>query len=195
MHRLLGIPLDTLKKLKGQKSNDKNDDDENNNGAQLLEIPSHVIDKLSQFFKTKESKATVKDFIDKNPDMLLEMKLDYREFSNLLMRLGFLSVRGIFLNNTGLDIIKRFSPNAIWGTDGKSINIEINGVLYRWVWQCLIDYKTTVLVGGVINKSETTDNLLEAILQAKETFGLSPIAIVLDNRLSRESASSEEIFR
>ncbi|MBX7230770.1 MAG: hypothetical protein K1X29_01665 [Bdellovibrionales bacterium] len=33
VHRLLGIPLDTLKKLKGQKSNDRNSDDENNNGA------------------------------------------------------------------------------------------------------------------------------------------------------------------
>jgi hypothetical protein len=183
---LLGIPIDTLKKLKRQKSDntneDKNDDDDN--GSTLLEIPDHIIWKLRQFFKTRESKATVKDFIDKNPDVLVEMKLDYRQFSSLLIRLGFVSPRGIFLNNTGLDVIKRFIPNAVWGTDGKNINIEINGVMHRWVWQCLIDYKTTILVGGVITKSETTDNLLEAILQARETFGISPMAIVLDNRLS-----------
>lgn len=184
VHRLLGIPIDTLKKLKRQKSDNTNEDKTDDDGSTLLEMPDHIIEKLSQFFKTRGSKATVKDFIDKNPDVLVEMKLDYRQFSSLLIRLGFVSPRGIFLNNTGLDVIKRFVPNAVWGTDGKNINIEINGVMHRWVWQCLIDYKTTVLVGGVINKSETTDNLLEAILQARETFGISPMAIVLDNRLS-----------
>ncbi len=184
VHRLLGIPVDTLKKLKGQKSTDRDDDEDNSNGSSLMEIPDHIIWKLRKYFHSRESKASVKEFIEKNPDVLSEMKLDYREFSSLLIRLGFISPRGIFLNNTGLDVIKRFSPNAIWGTDGKNINIEINGVTHRWVWQCLIDYKTTVLVGGVINKSETTDNLLEAILQARETLGVSPMAIVLDNRLS-----------
>jgi hypothetical protein len=189
VHRLLGIPLDTLKKLKRQKSTEKDDDDD---GSHLFVMPEHIIEKLSKFFKSRESKATVKDFIDKNPEVLQEISLDYRQFSSLLVRLGFVSPRGIFLSNTGLDVIKRFAPNSIWGTDGKNINIIINGELYRWVWQCLIDYKTTVLVGGVINKSETTGNLLEAIVQAKEATGISPMAIVLDNRLSENLPAVKE---
>lgn len=186
--RLLGIPLDTLKKLKRQKSKD----DDAGGGSNLKIIPEQIIEKLSQFFKNRESKATVKDFINKNPETLQELNLDYRQFSSLLVRLGFVNPRGIFLNNTGLDIIKRFSPNSIWGTDGKNINIILNGKLYRWVWQCLIDYKTTILVGGVINKGETTDNLLEAIAQSKETTGISPMAIVLDNRLSENLPAIRE---
>lgn len=192
VNRLLGIPIDTLKKLKRQKTNEKDDDDNDCGDSHLLAMPEHIIEKLSQFFKSRESKATVKDFIDKNPEVLEELNLDYRQFSSLLVRLGFVTARGVFLNNTGLDVIKRFAPNSVWGTDGKSINIIINGKLYRWVWQCLIDYKTTVLVGGVINKSETTGNLLEAIAQAKETTGITPMAIVLDNRLSENLPAIKE---
>jgi len=52
------------------------------------------------------------------------------------------------------------------------------------MWQCLIDYKTTVLVGGLIGKTETTDNLLEAIKISKIKTGVTPMAIVIDNHLS-----------
>lgn len=177
--RLTQIPEDTLKKLKGQGGSDKDDD-----GSGISSLPSAVVDKIAEFFKGRSGKASVKEFCEKNPDILVELKMEYRAFSKLLLRLGFVSPKGIFLSNTGLDVIKRFAPNVVWGSDGKNINLLINGLHYRWVWQSLIDYKTTILVGGVIRDSETTENLLEAIKRSKEVTGVAPMAIVLDNRLS-----------
>jgi hypothetical protein len=42
----------------------------------------------------------------------------------------------------------------VWGTDGKLRKIVINGEIFRFVWQCLIDYKSTVLVGGRVSESD-----------------------------------------
>lgn len=179
---ILGIPESTLKKFKAQvKEKNSNDGD---GGGPLHDLPDAIIDKLRQFFQCRAGKATVKDFCKKNPEVLTELKMNYACFASLLLRLGFTSPKGIFLNNTGLDRIQRFAPNAVWGTDGKEIKVILNGEIFRFCWQCLIDYKSTVLVGGLVGKSESTDNLLEAIRQSKETSGVAPMAIVIDGRLS-----------
>ena len=176
---LLNIPEDTLKKFK-RSGQDDNDD----NGPGPINLPENVLEILRMFFKSRSEKATVKSFCEKHPEVLHELKLDYRQLSRVLWQMGFVSPRGIFLNNTGLDRIERFSPHAVWGTDGKQMVIVINGEEFRWVWQCLIDYKTTVLVGGLIGKTETTPNLLEAIKRSREFTGVTPMAIVIDGRLS-----------
>lgn len=175
--RLLGIPEDTLKKLKRQQK------DDNDNGKPPL-LPLHIIELISSYFKGRSGKSSVKNFCEKNPSVLVELNLNYRGFSKCLFQLGFINPKGIFLNNTGLDKIERFRPNCIWGTDGKQMNVIINGESFRWVWQCLIEYKTTVLVGGLIGKTENTENLLEAIKLSAAATGITPMAIVLDNRLS-----------
>lgn len=181
--RLLGIPEDTLKKVRRQSHKDDNNP-RGPGGSPLIAIPDHIVETLSRFFKSRSGKATVKDFTEKHPEVLVELSLDYRGLSQLLLHLGYVSPKGIFLNNKGLDKINRFIPNAVWGTDGKVMKIEVNGQCFRWVWQCLIEYRSTVLVGGLIGESETTENLLKAIIASKEKTGISPMAIVLDNRLS-----------
>jgi hypothetical protein len=175
--RILGVSEDTLKKFKrGQKDHDQ--------GGGGVSLPGNIVELLSRFFKGRQSKATVKDFCKKYPHVLTELKMSYREMSHLLWQLGFISPKGIFLPNTGLDRIERFAPHCIWGTDGKQMNIIINGEEFVWAWQCLVEYKTTVLVGGLIGKTETTKNLLEAIKVSREKTGVTPMAIVIDNRLS-----------
>jgi hypothetical protein len=177
--QLLGIPEETLKKFKHQ-ANEKDPGD----GPPREGLPESVVEQLRSFFQGRSGKATVKGFTDKHPEVLEDLKMTYPHFANLLLRLGFVSPKGIFLNNTGLDKIERFTPHAVWGTDGKQMTIIINGEIFRYVWQCLIDYKSTVLVGGLIGMSETTDNLLEAIRRSKETTGVAPMSIVIDGRLS-----------
>ena len=98
------------------------------------------------------------------------------------------------MKKNGLDRIVRFRPDSIWGTDGKIIDVVINGQSYRWVWQYLVDYKTTVIVGGVVNESETTENLLQAISNSKVKNGISPMAIVMDNRLSENLPAVKELL-
>jgi hypothetical protein len=184
--QILGIPEDTLRKFKGQV---KGKDQDGNGSGGLRSLPENIVEVVREFFKGRNQKATVKSFTAKYPEILEELKLDYRSFSQLLLRLGFTSPRGIFLNNTGLDRIERFAPHCVWGTDGKQMMIVINGEEFRWVWQCLLDYKTTVLVGGLIGKTETTENLLEAIKRSKSITSVTPMAIVIDNRLSENLPS------
>lgn len=176
---LLNIPEDTLKKFK---RSDRPDSDDDRPGS--ITLPENVLELFRKFFKSRSEKVTVKSFCEKHPEVLRELNLDYRQLSRRLWQMGFVSPRGIFLTNTGLDRIERFSPHAVWGTDGKQMVIVINGIEFRWVWQCLIDYKTTVLVGGLIGKTETTPNLLEAIQRSREFSGVTPMAIVIDGRLS-----------
>jgi hypothetical protein len=184
--KTLDIPEETLKKFKHQVES-KNPDDEGGGGS-LKDLPEAIVEKLRAFFQGRESKATVKDFTKKHPEVLEELKMGYAEFASLLLKLGFTSPKGIFLNNTGLDKIVRFEPHVVWGTDGKHMKVVINGEIFHFVWQCLIDYKSTVLVGGLVGESETTVNLLGAIRRAKENHGLQasprPMAIVIDGRLS-----------
>ena len=177
--QVLGIPEETLKKFKHQ-VNEKDPGD----GPPLESLPETVIEQLRGFFHGRSGKATAKSFAEKHPEVLDELKMTYAQFANLLLRLGFTSPKGIFLNNTGLDKIERFAPHAVWGTDGKLMKIVINGEIFRFIWQCLIDYKSTVLVGGLVGESETTENLLEAIRRSKKATGVAPMAIVIDGRLS-----------
>ena len=179
--RLLLIPEDTLKKFK-RGITESDSDDQGPSGPLIL--PENVVELLRKFFKGRQSKATVKGFTEKHPEVLRDLNLSYRNFSRCLWQMGFVCPKGIFLNNTGLDRIERFAPHSIWGTDGKLMMIIINGEEFRWVWQCLVDYKTTVLVGGLIGATETTENLLEAIKISKCKTGVAPMAIVIDNRLS-----------
>ena len=180
---ILDIPEDTLKKFK-RIQNDKSPGGDDGGPPAPFTIPDNVVELLRKVFQNRNAKVTVKSFSDKHPEVLKELKLSYRELSKCLWQMGFVCPRGIFLNNTGLDRIERFQPHSVWGSDGKQMMITINGEEFRWVWQCLIDYKTTVLVGGLIGETETTDNLLEAIKISKVKTGVTPMAIVIDNRLS-----------
>jgi transposase-like protein/transposase InsO family protein len=175
--RLLDISKDTLKKFK------RAEKDREDGGSGPSIMPDNVR-KLINIFLRRPGKKSVKEFCEKSPEVFSQLNLNYRQVLKWLSHLGFVSPTGIFLKNTGLDKIERFSPHAVWGTDGKNMNIQINGETFRWVWQCLIDYKTTVLVGGLLGEQETTLNLLEAIKKSAEKTGVTPMAIVLDNRLS-----------
>ncbi len=54
----------------------------------------------------------------------------------------------------------------------------------RSVCQCLADGKTSAIVGGVIAEEENTQNLVESLKDAEQKTGITPMGIVLDNRLS-----------
>jgi DNA replication protein DnaD len=179
--RILDIPVDTLKKFKRSKS----DDDGGDNDSGSSELPGKVRQLLNNFLKTQGSKKkSVKSFCMAHPELLEEIGMNYRQVLHWLARLGFVSSKGIFLQNTGLDKIERFQPHSVWGSDGKNMIINIDGTKFHWVWQCLVEYKTTVLVGGLIAEEETTENLLKAIQISKDKTGVTPMAIVIDNRLS-----------
>jgi hypothetical protein len=178
--QILSIPLDTLKKFPRFVAAEANPA-----ALQPQELPGFVIELANEYLRSgRRGAKSVKCFCDRNPELLKRLAMNYRQCLHWLNRLGFVSLRGIFLKNKGLDKILRFKPNHVWGSDGKRIQVIINGQSFDWIWQCLMDGATTVIVGGVINREENTDNLLTAIKESKSRTGIAPLAIVLDNRLS-----------
>lgn len=149
-------------------------------------LPSVVIELVNEYLRSGRGTKSVKAFCRRYPDLLARLEMNYRQVLGWLRTLGFASPRGIFLKNKGLDKILRFRPNQVWGSDGKRLVVILNGEIFEWVWQCLVDGKTTVIVGGVISSNENTENLLAAIEESKGRTGITPLAIVLDNRLSED---------
>lgn len=179
--QILKIPLDTLKKFpkfvaaEGAKPE-----------KEYEELPKFVVELANEYLRSGRGAKSVKRFCEKNPDFLGRIGMNYRQCLHWLRRLGFVNPRGIFLKNKGLDKILRFKPNHVWGSDGKRMIVIINGEVFEWVWQCLIDGATTVIVGGIIDRRENTENLLMAIKESSNWLGVAPLAIVLDNRLSED---------
>ena len=176
---LLGISIDTLKKFPSY-----GNDNPIEMSTCLSELPQAVLDLINEFLRSGQRKKSLRRFCDSHPELLDKLNMNYRQVLYWFRKLGFVNSRGIFLSNKGLDRIIRFKPNQVWGTDGKMIPVIINGQRFRWVWQCLMDGKTKVIVGGVINKEENTQNLLDAIIESGNKTGITPMAIVMDNRLS-----------
>ena len=142
----LDIPEDTLKKFSRVKPQQTENMPE--------KLPDNVFKLVNAYLQSPgKHKKTVKDFCNHHPNLLIQLKMSYQTVVRCFAHLGFVSHKGIFLQNNGLDKLIRFCPDAIWGTDGKIIDIIIGDVSYRWVWQCLVDYKTTVIVGGIVSKS------------------------------------------
>jgi hypothetical protein len=184
---LLGIPIDSLKKFSRARERSPSE-------AMPRDLPENVRLAINAFLRDRpplDTEATgrpggssVRAFCRRHPDLLKSLGMTDRKMAAWLRELGLVSPKGIFLKNTGVDSIIRFRPNAVWGTDGKQMTIIVNGEIFRWVWQCLVDCKTTVIVGGLVAPEETTQTLLEAIGRSKDQTGITPFAIVLDNRLS-----------
>ncbi|MEK7996506.1 MAG: hypothetical protein AAB403_22120 [Planctomycetota bacterium] len=176
---ILQIPLDTLKKFSRYTQ-----DRVTAAGSYPERLPAEVIDLANEYLRSGKGTKSVKGFCERHPELLARLGMNYRQVLGWLGELGFVSPRGIFLKNTGLDKILRFKPNQVWGSDGKKLTIVLNGEVFPSLWQCLIDGKTTVIVGGVVRDEENTQNLLDAIRDSKAKTGVTPMAIVLDNRLS-----------
>ncbi|MGK5082988.1 hypothetical protein WDW37_06755 [Bdellovibrionota bacterium FG-1] len=180
--QILEIPIDTLKKF--PRSVNEAAADAITVTEENAILPPLVIELVNEYLRSGRGTKSVKTFCERHPGLLTRLEMNYRQILNWLKRLGFVNPRGIFLKNKGLDKIIRFKPNQVWGSDGKRLIITINGEIFHWIWQCLVDGNTTVIVGGLISGEENTANLLEAIRESKRRTGVTPMAIVLDNRLS-----------
>ena len=184
---ILGVPIDTLKKFSRSSKDEKINESE-----PTKVLPDTVITLVNQFFRTGRGVKSVKDFCAKNPSLLKELEMNYRQVLLWLRRLGLVSERGIFLKNKGMDKILRFKPNMVWGTDGKIMQIKIHGEAFTWVWQCLVDGTTTIYVGNVVSSDETTENLRRVLELGEKNTGVTPFAIVIDNRLSENLPAIRE---
>jgi len=186
---LLSIPLDTLKKFSRFTTTSPG-----GTCADAPEkLPAEVVELVNAWLRGGGCRS-LKAFCERHPEVLSRLGLNYRQALRWLGELGFVNRRGIFLKNKGLDKIIRFRPNQVWGSDGKRIPVIINGEVFVWLWQCLVDQKTTVIVGNIVENAETTENLKTATDQAIKRIGKAPLAIVLDNRLSENLPAVREFL-
>jgi hypothetical protein len=186
---LLEIPIDTLKKFSSRVS-----DVALASNEKPRELPIEVVELVNTYLRTGRGTKSVKGFCDQNPELLARLGMSYREVLAWLRALGLTSPRGIFLKNSGLDKIIRFKPNQLWQGDGKILDVVFNGKLFRSVWQCLVDGKTSAIVGGVIAEEENTQNLVDSLKDAEQKTGVKPMGIVLDNRLSENLPAVQAYF-
>lgn len=187
--QVLGVSLDTLKKFSRYTE------------ARLPEagsypeiLPQKGVELANQYLRSGKGAKSVKSFCERNPELLVELGMNYRQVLGWLGELGLVSPRGIFLKNTGLDKILRFKPNQLWASDGKKLVVIFNGEIFTSSWQCLVDGKTSALMGGVVRDEENTVNLVEALKEAEEKTGITPLGIVLDNRLSENLPAVRPYF-
>ena len=105
------------------------------------------------------------------------------EMRTVLINLGLHTPRGPQIKNEGAQVKKPFAPQALWEGDGKLMKICVNGVETRWIWYAFIDQSTTLLVGASMTVVESAESFLAALLDGQARVGLSPIGVVIDNRL------------
>jgi hypothetical protein len=87
--------------------------------------------------------------------------------------------------NTGAHDLATFQPLSCWSCDGKHIKVAVNGKNYDFLWYAFACSTTTIFVGASVAKVENSQAFLEALKDGEKQSGSFPIAIVMDNRLSK----------
>ena len=191
--RILSIPEDTLKKF-SRFTEEAHAEASPGANTPPKELSAEARELANAYLRSGKGQKSVKDFCRRHPELLTQLNFNYRQALEWLRKLGLVSPRGIFLKNTGLDRILRFKPNQVWSSDGKLLSVILNGEIFQSTWQCLVDGKTTAIVGGVVRDEENTKNLVDALEQAEDQTGIRPLAIVLDNRLSENLPAVRSYF-
>ena len=111
------------------------------------------------------------------------LEISYYKLRQMLIDLGFYSPRGPKIKNHG-GVKIPLDLHAIWEGDGKQLNIRINGNHYPFCWYAFVDQSITLLVGSNIEKTETAENFLKALRDAKDKNSVYSIGVLIDNRLS-----------
>jgi len=129
------------------------------------------------------NKKTIDDFryfLDKKYG---DIEISYHKLRQILIDLGFYSPRGPKIKNHG-SVKRPFDPHAIWEGDGKQVNITVNGNRHCFCWYAFTDQSTTLIVGSNVDKTETSENFLNALKKSGENSGVYSIGVLIDNRLS-----------
>jgi hypothetical protein len=78
-------------------------------------------------------------------------------------------------------------PGAQWVADGSPIPVSIEGQQFTFNLELMVDTHTGAIVGLDARPQECAAAVLSAFEDAKETTGSTPIALLMDNRLSNHT--------
>lgn len=78
-------------------------------------------------------------------------------------------------------------PGVQWTSDGKQVDVVVDGQTFRVNWQPTVDVGSCVNVGSVVRPQEDTAGVLDSFAQGVETTGAPPAAFLLDNKACNKS--------
>jgi len=87
---------------------------------------------------------------------------------------------------------QRPDPNTQWATDGTTIEVRVGDRIHRRTAQAIIDNGSDAIVGVAIRRHEDAQGVLEAYASAKETTGVTPIAVLRDGRKCNTAEEIED---
>lgn len=73
-------------------------------------------------------------------------------------------------------------PGVQWTSDGKQVDVVVDGQTFRVNWQPTADIGSTATVGSVVRPQEDTAGVLDSFAQGVETTGAPSAAFLLDNK-------------
>lgn len=120
-------------------------------------------------------------------------QISYGQMRQTLINLGCYSPRGPKIKDHG-GVKTPLHLHAIWEGDGKQINIWIHGKLHQFCWYAFVDQRVTLIVGSNLAKTESSENFLKALKNAKDGSGVYAMGILIDNRLADRDLSPIDEF-
>ena len=81
-----------------------------------------------------------------------------------------------------------FFPGAQWVGDGTSVAVELNGIVFTFNFELVVDADTDGFVGASIRLQEDSEAVCEAFDDGVKTTGTPPLAMLLDNKECNQTA-------
>ena len=78
-------------------------------------------------------------------------------------------------------------PGVQWTSDGKQVDVVVDGETFRVNWQPSVDVGSGATVGSVVRLQEDTPGVLASFADGVETTGAKPVALLLDNKACNKS--------
>lgn len=83
-------------------------------------------------------------------------------------------------------------PGIQWTSDGKQIDVVVDGQTWRVVWQPTVDVGSTATVGSVVRPEEDTQGVRASFADGVHTTGAPAVALLLDNKACNISPNLAE---
>lgn len=83
-------------------------------------------------------------------------------------------------------------PGVQWTSDGKQIDVVVDGQTFRVTWQPTVDVGAAATVGSVVRLQEVTEGVRTSFAEGVETTGAPPVALLVDNKACNKSQSLAE---
>jgi len=176
INRITGVNIEALQKY--EKSNkelifneEKNDERSEQFIKNWEEVPPHIRNRIDHVISYMQAQ---------HPEYSSEF------IRQMTLKLGLRAERSSSKHKSpGAHSLQTFQPLSCASADGKHLNIKLNGESFHFVWYPFVCGSTKLFLGSSLENTENSEAFLKALKDVNQNIGHYPIAIVIDNRLSK----------